>query len=213
MSDKRNMPNRTYNQNCGLARASDLLGERWTLLIVRDLLVSPRRFSELERRMKGMGTNLLSKRLKQLGEAGLIAAVATTETVPGHYCLTAMGHALEPAILNLVQWSVKYTAPNALTEGLHFPDWDLLVLKALFRPNPAIEQSITVQFCDGDWKAWARVDGVGLVTGLGVADAPVDIVFKCNISALRLPEPRILELPASQRQVARIFLSAFAFPQ
>jgi len=51
---------RDYHQNCALARASDLLGERWTLLIVRDLLVAPRRFGELEKRAKGMGTNLLS---------------------------------------------------------------------------------------------------------------------------------------------------------
>ena len=65
------MPERNYNQNCALARASDLLGERWTLLIVRDLLISPRRFGDLETRLKGMGTNLLAKRLKDMQRAGL----------------------------------------------------------------------------------------------------------------------------------------------
>jgi len=67
------MRERNYNQNCALARASDLLGERWTLLIVRDLLVAPRRFGELEQRLKGMGTNLLAKRLKDMRATGLIA--------------------------------------------------------------------------------------------------------------------------------------------
>ncbi|MEM9169643.1 MAG: helix-turn-helix domain-containing protein, partial [Pseudomonadota bacterium] len=64
---------RTYNQECILAYALDLLGERWTLLIVRELFLGSRRFGDLQNALPGLGANLLSKRLKELVEAGLIA--------------------------------------------------------------------------------------------------------------------------------------------
>ncbi|MBC7173009.1 MAG: helix-turn-helix transcriptional regulator, partial [Polyangiaceae bacterium] len=63
---------RSYHQYCGLARALDLVGERWTLLIVRDLLLGPRRYSDLLRGLPGVTTNLLAKRLRELQGAGIL---------------------------------------------------------------------------------------------------------------------------------------------
>ena len=63
---------RSYKQFCGLARALDVVGERWTLLIVRNLLVGPRRYSDLMAELPGITTNLLAKRLRELSSHGLI---------------------------------------------------------------------------------------------------------------------------------------------
>jgi len=96
---------RTYNQDCVLAYAFDLLGERWTFLIVRELFLGPRRFGDLHAALPGIGTNLLSKRLKELEEAGLIAA-----TGDGHnrYRLTDSGEALRPTARALMFWAIEY---------------------------------------------------------------------------------------------------------
>ena len=97
---------RSYNQDCVLAYALDLLGERWTLLIVRELFLGPRRFGDIHAALPGLGTNLLSKRLKELEEASLIE---------GHdgegrseYRLTATGERLRPTVRALMFWSIEY---------------------------------------------------------------------------------------------------------
>ena len=66
------MTKRSYRQNCALALASDLVGERWSLLMIRDLLTGPKRYNELGQSLQGMGTNLLASRLKQLETAGIV---------------------------------------------------------------------------------------------------------------------------------------------
>ena len=93
---------RTYNQDCILAHALDLLGERWTLLIVRDLFLGPQRFGDLQAGLPGIGANLLSKRLKELEEAGLV------EQAGGRYRLTQTGEELRPPIRALVKWAMMY---------------------------------------------------------------------------------------------------------
>lgn len=98
---------RTYNQDCILAHALDLLGERWTLLILRDLFLGPQRFGDLQAGLPGIGANLLSKRLKELEEAGLIESVSTGDA-RGRYRLTETGEALRPTIRTLMKWSIVY---------------------------------------------------------------------------------------------------------
>lgn len=96
---------RTYNQGCMLAYALDNLGERWTLLIVRDLLLGPRGFVDFQTSLGGIGGSLLSKRLKDLEEMQII------ETVDGKrslYRLTELGEQLRPAVRSLMRWSVRF---------------------------------------------------------------------------------------------------------
>jgi DNA-binding HxlR family transcriptional regulator len=66
------MPTRTYNQNCPVARGLDILGERWTLLILRELVGGPRRYGDLRAELPGIATNLLAERLKELQDSGLV---------------------------------------------------------------------------------------------------------------------------------------------
>lgn len=98
---------RTYNQDCVLAYALDLLGERWTLLILRELFLGPRRFGDLHAALPGLGTNLLSKRLKELEEAGLVASAGGSEA-RGQYRLTETGEELRPSVHALMFWSIEY---------------------------------------------------------------------------------------------------------
>jgi DNA-binding HxlR family transcriptional regulator len=93
---------RSYQQLCGVARALDVVGERWTLLIVRNLLLGPRRYSDLLAELPGITTNLLAKRLQDMEGAGLVEKSAEPGTV--RYQLTARGLALEPVVMELGRW-------------------------------------------------------------------------------------------------------------
>lgn len=96
---------RTYNQDCVLAYAFDLLGERWTFLIIRELFLGPRRFGDLHAALPGIGTNLLSKRLKELEEAGLVASAGDGRN---QYRLTDVGEELRPTARTLMYWAIEY---------------------------------------------------------------------------------------------------------
>ena len=96
---------RTYNQDCVLAYSFDLLGERWTFLIIRELFLGPRRFGDLHAALPGIGTNLLSKRLKELEEGGLIASTGDGRN---QYRLTDSGEGLRPTLRSLMFWAIEY---------------------------------------------------------------------------------------------------------
>ena len=96
---------RTYRQMCPIARSLDVLGERWTLLIVRELLLGPKRFKDLLGELPAMGTNRLSDRLKSLEADGVITR--TTLPPPGEaqvYVLTDLGEQLRQPVVSLAQW-------------------------------------------------------------------------------------------------------------
>lgn len=103
---------RSYHQHCGLAKALDVVGERWTLLILRELLLGPRRWSQLLESLPGLTTNLLAKRLAHLQRADIIERVPPPPGDPGpgrrdRYRLTDRGRAIEPAIMELGRWGAR----------------------------------------------------------------------------------------------------------
>ena len=103
------MTSRHYDQYCPLASALDVIGERWTLLIVRELLWGPQRYSDLRRSLPGIGTNLLAARLKALEGIGAIER----ETLPPPaastvYRLTAIGKGLAPVVVSLARWGIQF---------------------------------------------------------------------------------------------------------
>jgi DNA-binding HxlR family transcriptional regulator len=91
---------RSYNQYCGLARALDVIGDRWTLLVVRELLEGPRRFNELHEGLPGIATNLLAERLRSLESNGVIGRRDN-----GRYALTEWGKGLHEPIYALGRWA------------------------------------------------------------------------------------------------------------
>jgi DNA-binding HxlR family transcriptional regulator len=128
---------RRYEQACGIAKALDIVGERWTLLLVRDLLLGPRRYGDLLVGLPGMTTNLLAKRLRELEEEGLVEkarlpAPAASTVV---YRLTPAGRELEPVLHALGAWGWRYM--QKLRRGDHFDiGWLLFSLKRRFRGAP-----------------------------------------------------------------------------
>lgn len=92
-----------YGQYCPISRAVDVLGERWSLLIVRDMLVGATRFNELARCLPGISRTLLSKRLRQLEHAGII------EHVGDQYLLTDAGEDLRPVVFGLGEWGARWS--------------------------------------------------------------------------------------------------------
>jgi len=193
-----------------VARASDILGERWTLLIVRDLLIAPRRFTELEPRLKGMGANLLAKRLKDMKAVGIIQQ---EQESPFRYALTEMGSALEPLVLALAGWGIEWLGTDRTQEETHFQDWDLLALKALFVPEMAPKRAIVATFADNCWTAWVRVDRKSFTFGLGAPLVRADIEFGLPIYALREQDTALAFRNLRQQKAAIAFLGCFPFSQ
>ena len=199
------MAKRSYQQNCALARAEDVIGARWTMLLLRDLLVSPRRFNELLESLRGIGSNLLASRLKDLEAAGLIVRQPDERK----YALTDRGQALEPAILALIRWGLNY-GPENRDGDHHQDDWDLLALKSLFQPGRAADLAVVVQFGAESLQGWVKIADQQLTVGLGSVDSP-DIVIHGTVKDLFLDAenpPQLLA--AGNPEVLRRFMSAFA---
>ena len=101
------MGTRTYGQHCGLAAAMDLLGQRWSLLIIRDLTPGPRRFTDLFDGLPGIATDVLAERLRELEAAGVIVHRSTRHPVPAKlYSLTASGEELSVIASRLADWGM-----------------------------------------------------------------------------------------------------------
>ncbi len=101
------MGTRTYGQHCGLAAAMDLVGQRWSMLIVRDLTPGPRRFTDLFEGLPGIATDVLAERLRELESAGVIVHRSTRHPVPAKlYSLTASGEELSAIASRLADWGM-----------------------------------------------------------------------------------------------------------
>lgn len=194
------MKKRTYGQLCGLARALDVLGERWTLLLVRELLTGPKRYKDLLRYLDGIGTNLLAQRLKTLEAYGLIEhrrlpPPASTEA----YALTPRGEALEPVVLELAEWGLaNVTDPPAATDAFH-PAWSLLTLQARFRPEAAQGLAATCEYRVGEEVFHARLDAGRLVAQQGSAARP-DFVLTTDTATFRALATGALATEEARRQ-------------
>jgi DNA-binding HxlR family transcriptional regulator len=97
-----------YGQYCPMARAVEILGDRWTLLIVRDLICGTRHFNALERGLPGISKALLAERLKRLQQVGLLERVVENSSRKTSYHLTQAGLELYPVIETLTQWGAKW---------------------------------------------------------------------------------------------------------
>jgi DNA-binding HxlR family transcriptional regulator len=135
---------RSYHQFCGGARALDVVGERWTLLIVRNLLLGPRRYSDLLEELPGITTNLLAKRLREMAAAGIVARESLPPPLRAEvYALTERGRALEPVLLELARWGGALMDRPRRGDAMN-PGWGLLSLKTRYRGGLDLELEIRV---------------------------------------------------------------------
>ncbi|MFN2503005.1 MAG: winged helix-turn-helix transcriptional regulator [Acidimicrobiales bacterium] len=122
---------KTYGQFCALARALDRIGDRWTLLVVRELLIAPAGYAGLARALPGIPTNLLADRLRQLEANGIVRRVVAPPGGRGvRYELTDLGRGLEPALLALIRWGAEWMRTGPQEERFD-PRWLVLGLRAL----------------------------------------------------------------------------------
>jgi len=123
---------RSYDQFCSVARALDVVSERWTLLIVRNLMLGPRRYSDLMTELPGITTNLLAARLRAMEAEGLIARVEKQTGSPARYELTPLGAALEPVVIELGRWGANFMDQPRRADTTNV-GWGLLALKRRYR--------------------------------------------------------------------------------
>lgn len=168
---------RSYKQHCGLAKALDLVGDRWTLLIVRELLIRGGcRYTDLQKGLPGIATNLLAERLRELEAAGIVVReeapppIATTL-----FRLTERGQALEPAILQLGLWAAPLLARGTKGAATQ-PHWLVLPLKIFLKDRAPREREATIEVRAGRESIAIELSGGAVRVALGAprhADAVV----------------------------------------
>ncbi|MGB6242770.1 MAG: helix-turn-helix domain-containing protein [Castellaniella sp.] len=127
---------RSYGDGCAAAHALDLIGERWALLIVRELMLGPKRFTDLRAGLPGISANVLSQRLNQLETAGvLLRRRLPPPAATAVYDLSAWGRELEPILLQLVRWGVQ--SPAFVRGSPLNADALILSFRTLFDPIAA----------------------------------------------------------------------------
>lgn len=152
------MPARSYGQYCGLARSLDTIGDRWSLLIVRELLLGPLRYGELAASLGGIATNLLADRLRSLESSGVIER-RVREAGGVAYALTPWGDQLREPVEALVRWSTPLMATGRDGDAFQ-PRWLAVALPALLAgrtAHPAVEIGIEVT----GLRIAVRLDGTG----------------------------------------------------
>jgi DNA-binding HxlR family transcriptional regulator len=123
-----------YQQFCGLARALDLVGDRWNLLLVRELLIAPRRHHELKAALPGIASNLLAERLRHLTAAGVVHREDEVGRKAVRYRLTDLGEGLREPILGLVRWGAAVMGAGPRPTDVVQPQWLGLALEAFLDP-------------------------------------------------------------------------------
>ena len=176
------MTTRSYRQYCAVAHALDLVGERWGLLVVRELVLGPKRFTDLANGLPGIGTNILSARLKQLERGGVVRRRALPPPAASTvYELTEYGRELEEVLFALGRWGAKSMGPRDPEEALD-PEWLAVALKALFRPGAHMERT-TFEFRLGGTAFHAVLDGETIDVRTAAASS-ADVLLECDPDAL-----------------------------
>lgn len=203
---------RSYGQYCGLARALDVVGDRWSLLIVRQLLVAPARYRELLDGLGGVATNLLAGRLRALESAGVVERRLAEEGNAVVYALTPWGAELQEPVEGLIRWSTPLMAHGPGSDRFH-ADWLLIALRALLAGRAAAPRASTVGIAvDGQMlQLRATRSGIevtphdgGELDALVRADAP--IVLGLAAGALTLDDAReIVDVEGDEAAARALF--------
>jgi DNA-binding HxlR family transcriptional regulator len=203
---------RTYGHYCGLARALDVVGDRWNLLIVRQLLIAPVRYGELLEGLPGMATNLLAERLRDLEAAGVVERLLADEGNAILYGLTSWGTELREPIESLIRWSTPLMTSG--NDGAHFrSEWLRLALPALLCDRVAAGQHPTVGISVDEGLVQLRATGSGIAVGLhdgrdldAIMRADPAIVLGLAAGAITIDEVHeFVEIEGDEAAVRAIF--------
>lgn len=168
---------KSYAQFCGAARALDHIGDRWSLLIIRELLLGDASYGELSAGLPGIPTNLLADRLRQLEGDGILDRDRDgNDRRRVRYRLTSLGAGLEPVLLQLIVWGAHWMRSGP-GEDRFDPRWTFLALRALLHARVP-RRSGTVVVAIGDLRALVSSDGMTVTVeraaGTPAGDATVE---------------------------------------
>jgi DNA-binding HxlR family transcriptional regulator len=205
---------RTKLDGCGIAHASDLLGQRWALLVVRELLLGPKRFTDLRMGIPDISPNVLGQRLRELEESGIVmrrklAPPAAVQV----YELTEWGRDLEPAVLALGRWASR--SPSFPEDAELGPDSLVLALKTAFDPAKADGLEATYELRVGEVPFKITVKDGEFQAAHGEAESPdatitsdpaslASVVFRGN-RLVKAVESGAVEIDGSRRAVNALF--------
>jgi DNA-binding HxlR family transcriptional regulator len=174
------MKTRSYGKHCGLAHALELVGERWALVLVSDLLRGPKRFTDLQHGQPRIPSNVLSARLKELEDAGVVRRRVLPRPASGvGYELTEYGRELEEIVLRLGLWGAK-SMPEPQPGDIFTADTVLLGLRSTFRPEAARDLRADYEIHLGEVVVHARVDHGALQVDVGELPNP-DLVLESDV--------------------------------
>lgn len=207
-------PDRRYDHFCLIARSLEAVGERWGLLLVRDLLYGPRRFSELERSCYGITPRQLTARLRQLEESGIV--VREGEGRATRYRLSDAGRELQPVVDDLLRWGLHHARelprPGEVVRGAHILDGTRIYLTDA---APPVRGPITWTWRFPGDPQTLRLEGGAWQLGPGEPDYGPDVAIETSpgewaefVMAGRRPPAPTMRLTGSQARVAE-FQSAF----
>lgn len=208
---------RHYDDPCGVARALDVVGDRWALLVVRELVFGPKRFVQLRGGLHGVSPNVLSQRLRDLEEAGVVRRdVLDPPASVAIYELTSRGRALEPILLELGRWGSRQPVT---TSGELSVSALLLALKTVFDPAAAADATFGLRI-DGDWfrvtVAGASIDIIRGRTEQAAVTFDTDVATLRSVAfgreTVRRAERDGRLTVTGDRRVAERFAGMFAVP-
>jgi DNA-binding HxlR family transcriptional regulator len=166
---------RTYDDGCAAAHALDLIGERWALLVVRELLLGPKRFTDLRSGLPNASPNVLAERLRGLEAAGIVRRRRLPPPAASKiYELTAWGEELEPVIIRLGRWGAR--SPSKPTDAPLGIDSLILSLRTMFDPVAAGDLEATYELIMGEERFSAEVSRGDFEVERGSAERPDAIV-------------------------------------
>lgn len=175
------MTRKSYGQFCGLAHALDVVGERWTLLLVRELVSGPKRYTELADALSGIGTSLLATRVRQLESDGVVQRRLALDQ-PGStvvYELSDAGRELAAAVVPLAMWGARHQMEDAEpTEELFRAEWLLNFLAADVRRDAPQDLDAVYEFDIGDSTACLRMHDGRVTVTPGKSPTPGDVTVR-----------------------------------
>lgn len=176
------MTARTYGQYCAIAIALDVVGDRWALLVIRELMSGPKRYTDLAAGLPGISTDLLATRLRDLEEQGLVERqVLPPPAASKVYTLTDDGVALEPVLVALARWGARRLPDE--TTGEYRLSWLRFTLQSMFRPDNVPQAAMTVDFHVDSGRLRTRIDN-GTLSFDDQPTGPADVVISGDPAAL-----------------------------
>jgi DNA-binding HxlR family transcriptional regulator len=173
---------RTYGDGCGIAHALDLLGERWALLVVRELLLGPKRFTDLRDGLPNASPNVLAQRLRELEQAEIVQRRKLPPPSGARiYELTEWGRELKPIVISLGTWALR--SPSFPDDAPVGTDSVILALGTFFDGDAAGDLTARYELRLGENAFSVRVAGRGIEVDRAVADDP-DAVIETDAATL-----------------------------